>query len=207
MADPIVVDNFLPEMYQSNFYNLLTGPTSDLTYRFNKFSVSGYGHVDAFKHLYYTDVPTQEHIQMNRTFVKNNQVVSKEFYKYFAPIVACFETHTQSKVSNIIRLKANLLINQEGPKTQPPHIDGLKMVDNKYVCEGRKSLIYYVNNSDGDTILYKERFNGEPIGRVTEQLRVSPKKGRAIIFDSNQIHSGSAPTNKAYRVVINCIFG
>lgn len=205
--DAIVIDNFLPEIYVSSFYNLLTGPTTPFTYHFSKFSVSGYGTVDAFKHLYYTDVPTQEHVQMNRTFVKDNIIVSEEFYKNFAPIVACFETHTNTKVSNIIRIKANLLLNQEGPKLQPPHVDGMRMIDNKYVFEGKKSLIYYVNDSDGDTVLYNERFNGEPVGRVTEQLRVTPKKGRAIIFDSNQIHSGSAPTNKAYRVVINCIFG
>jgi hypothetical protein len=205
--DPIVVDNFLPEAYQISFYNLLTGPVSPFTYYFNKFSVNGSGNPDAFKHLYFTDEPTQEHVQFNRDFVKDNQIVNEEFYKNFAPLVACFETHTNSKVGNIIRIKANLLVNQEGPKLQPPHVDGMRMVDDKYICMGKKSLIYYVNNSDGDTILYNERFTGEPVGRVTEQMRVKPKKGRAVIFDSNQIHSGTAPTNKAYRVVINCIFG
>jgi hypothetical protein len=205
--EPIVVDNFLPEIYQSAFYSILTEPTSIFTYTFNKYSVNASGNSDAWKHLFYTDVPTQEHIQFNRTFIKDNKIVNEEYYKYFAPLVACFETHTNTKVGNIIRIKANLLLNQEGPKLQPPHVDGLRLVDDKPVCMGKKSLIYYVNNSDGDTILYNERFTGGPVGRVTEQLRVTPKKGRAIIFDSNQLHSGCAPTNKAYRVVINCIFG
>jgi hypothetical protein len=203
--DPIVIDNFLPEAYQISFYNLLTGPVSPFSWFFNKYSVSA--DPEALAKLFYTDEPTQEHVQFNHNFIKDNKIVSEEFYKNFAPLVACFETHTNSKVEYIQRLKANLLINQEGPKLQPPHVDGLSMVDGKYTCLGKKSLLYYVNNSDGDTILYNERFNGEPVGRVTEQLRVSPKKGRAIIFDSNQIHSGSAPTKKGYRVVINCIFG
>ena len=42
---------------------------------------------------------------------------------------------------------------------------------------------------------------------LTVQQRVSPKKGRAIIFDSHQIHSGQVPENNDYRIVINCIFG
>ena len=57
----------------------------------------------------------------------------------------------------------------------PPHID---MNTNHWV------LLYYVNNSDGDTVLFKD-------DKITELKRVSPKKGRMIFFNGSIFHCGS----------------
>ena len=59
------------------------------------------------------------------------------------------------------------------------------------------SLIYYVTNSNGDTIFYND--NEEEIKRV------SPKKGRILFFDGTIKHSGSYPT-KTTRAIINYNF-
>ena len=63
-----------------------------------------------------------------------------------------------------------------------------------------------MDDSDGDTVLYNEYFTKESVGLVTVQQTVAPKKGRAIIFDSNQIHSGTCPSVHDTRMVINCVF-
>jgi Rps23 Pro-64 3,4-dihydroxylase Tpa1-like proline 4-hydroxylase len=99
------------------------------------------------------------------------------------------------------------LINQRGPYIQPPHADTIEIIEDGVDCLGYKTLLYYVNDSDGDTIFYNECFTGQPVGLVTEQQRVTPKKGRAVIFNSNQIHSGSCPSVNDSRIVINCVFG
>ena len=61
------------------------------------------------------------------------------------------------------------------------------------------SLIYYVKDSDGDTVLYKD-------DKKTEQMRIQPKANRAVIFDSRIWHTGELPVKNQTRIVINYIF-
>ena len=71
----------------------------------------------------------------------------------------------------------------------PPHID----VDiPHWVC------LYYVNDSDGDTVFFKD-------DKVTEIKRVSPKKGRIAFFNGSIFHAGT-PSGTNSRAVINFNF-
>lgn len=74
-------------------------------------------------------------------------------------------------------------------------------------------IIYYINDSDGDTILFtnkkgnsaesiKDNFNSVNTDDFELLKRVSPKKGRVLIFDGNLYHYGEYPT-KGNRFVIN----
>ena len=54
-------------------------------------------------------------------------------------------------------------------------------------------MIYYINDSDGDTFLNK-----------TETKRITPKANSAVIFPSNLWHASSNPT-KGKRIVINYV--
>ena len=59
------------------------------------------------------------------------------------------------------------------------------------------SILYYVNNSDGDTLFFDKKLN------ITK--RVSPRQGRAVIFDSNIKHAANCPINSIYRQVVNIV--
>ena len=92
-----------------------------------------------------------------------------------------------------IRVKSNLNTNKTGYKKtshQPIHND----IDNK---SKKKSIIYYVNDSDGDTIFFDDK--------LKETKRVKPKKGRAIIFDSHILHCGCNPIKNDKRIVISFV--
>ena len=78
------------------------------------------------------------------------------------------------------------------------------------------SIIYYVNNTDGDTIFYNNTL-GDEYENWSEKLlidkdlsyweefkRVSPKKGRVVIFDGKIFHRSSYPT-KENRYIINFV--
>ena len=67
--------------------------------------------------------------------------------------------------------------------------------------EAYTTCIYYVTDGDGDTILFNEK-KGH-IGKLTIQKRVSPKKGRIILFDGNTLHAASPPISNRPRIVIN----
>ena len=197
---PIIIDNFLPEPFQKSFVDLLT--SYEFPWTFFNYSVSEY----SLNEYFYTNEPVKEHVQLRHGFVRDDKVTSEQ-YKHIEILKMLFESHMRTKVTYTHRIKSNLLISQKGPYIQPPHVDVMDMLDGDTNCLGYKTLLYYVNDSDGDTILYNEHFTGEPVGLLTEQQRVSPKQGRAVIFDSNQIHSGSCPSVSDTRLVINSVFG
>lgn len=60
------------------------------------------------------------------------------------------------------------------------------------------TILYYVNNSDGDTYFFE---GPECVNRV------SPVKGTAALYPSCMFHAGSTPVKTETRVVINMCFG
>lgn len=109
------------------------------------------------------------------------------------------------------RLKANLL---HAPFTRSeavhhaPHVDS---AENDYI-----TLLYYVNDSDGDTYLFDKSFDQktintmekytETISNLKPEKKVSPRKGRLLKFKSNRFHASSPPLSHDTRCVINMIF-
>jgi len=67
------------------------------------------------------------------------------------------------------------------------------------------SIIYYVNDSDGDTVLFNESYDGVVPSKLSIMKTVSPKRGRLVVFNSNQFHSSSPPLEKDFRYVINMV--
>ena len=61
-----------------------------------------------------------------------------------------------------------------------PHVD----MDGEH-----HTAVYYVNDSDGDTIIGDEK--------------VSPKANRVVIFDGKTIHNGHSPCEHNNRIIIN----
>jgi hypothetical protein len=108
----------------------------------------------------------------------------------------------QFKSENLFRIKANLLFpfpNDEIDTFNIPHRDTSNQFDKK------KSVIYYVNDSDGDTILFHDKQTTNH-NKIYPDIKVSPKKGRIIIFDSNILHTSSCPKKDRFRIVINFVY-
>jgi len=74
------------------------------------------------------------------------------------------------------------------------------------------SVIYYLNDSDGDTCLYNEEKPLDSTERVsldslTLAKRVKPKANRLLIFQGNHWHSSEYPVISPRRVIFNMNFG
>lgn len=92
----------------------------------------------------------------------------------------------------ILKSKSNIVLNNgllRNKKSHSfPHIDFKK----KHLV-----LLYYVNESDGDTIIFDQIKKNKRIASV------SPKKGRLLVFDGDHYHASSSPQKSDCRIIIN----
>jgi hypothetical protein len=102
---------------------------------------------------------------------------------------------------DVIRIKGNLCtrVCETNPNAhQTPHID----TDTEHWV-----MIYYVNDSDGDTFLFDQRVGANmsqtEINELSVKCRVSPRKGRLLMFNGKYLHAGMHPRKTNYRMVIN----
>ena len=120
------------------------------------------------------------------------------FFDVVYPFFYFLEEKTGLLLGSIERIKANMLMKKDidDDKYNTPHID---------IPTGKmKSLLYYVKDSDGDTFIFNETFQEKR--PLTLRKRITPKKGTAVIFDSNIWHASSNPRQNNTRIVLNFIF-
>ena len=104
--------------------------------------------------------------------------------------------------SRLHRIKANMLLIQDDHNYpynfyNTPHVD--------IIGQDSISLLYYVNDSDGDTFMFNESesFTGDSLSL---QHREPPERNKAVLFDSSKFHCSSSPRKHDKRIVINAAF-
>lgn len=143
----------------------------------------------------YFDYPTLSNVLYNGT--GNGTDLMLEFFPIIARVLSKDITTGESVILDSMRVNMLLPV-RDYPKNAigNPHVDNDKFGDKSFTA------LYYVNDSDGDTILYNETYDSEFGDELTEHVRVSPEKGKLIIFNRNRLHSASLPSS-ACRMVIN----
>lgn len=96
----------------------------------------------------------------------------------------------------MMRCKSNLTSRTVERKLSWPHIDSKKK---HFVA------LYYVNDSDGDTVIYNQKYSGEIYDQseLTVFKTITPKAGSIIIFDGGLFHTNYSPEKNDFRCVIN----
>jgi hypothetical protein len=113
------------------------------------------------------------------------------FFDYFYPVIWFIEDRYKITINELIRVRVGLTLRVDNIKSHHhvPHVD--------YQFP-HKTLLYYINNSDGDTSFYKKTLNGH------EKIdRISPVKNRAVLFDGQTPHASSTPIDNYKRLVLN----
>lgn len=185
-----VIDNFVPKVFQDQLENQLSAVDFTWIY-FPHTSTPNSQGVFVDKNCFDTS-------QFVHRFLADGEPVSN-YYPLVYPFLYFMSIHN-CEVSRFWRCKSNMTL----PITVP---EGTHTYPHTDLDENVKgvSLIYYANDSDGDTIFFEESskdFNGT----LTERQRVSPKKGTAVLFDPSIIHAGQVPKNSKNRLVVNAIF-
>jgi len=107
-------------------------------------------------------------------------------------------------IDEILRVRARLTCQFPGhneSKYCGPHVDF--SMDKKYY-----SLIYYVNDSDGDTFLFNETRDNTNLvfEKPTIRARITPRKGNILVFRGDIYHSGNNPIRNKSRLIVNYDF-
>ena len=116
-----------------------------------------------------------------------------QFFTWFTPILEAIKFEDM----RILRMKMNFNYPYFGNKDSThgiPHVDLPNEKD-------YTTAIYYVTEGDGDTLLFNEK-NGHQ-GPLTIKQRVSPKKGRIILFEGDTLHAACPPISNRPRIVVN----
>lgn len=118
------------------------------------------------------------------------------------------------KIKHLHRIRIGMMTISPRFRINTPHIDILKK---------HKVGLLYLNDSDGETFLYKEKFppiysvSGDPKDvvtyyeqwlnkQVTVMNKIKPEKNKFIMFDGLHYHSSSTPVTTKRRIVVNYVF-
>tara|TARA_Y100001973_G_C5082854_1_gene273372 strand:+ start:223 stop:807 length:585 start_codon:yes stop_codon:yes gene_type:complete len=188
-----VFDNIITKSEQENLKNVLYGPEfcwyyiSDVTTPQNKKQQR-----PALTHIYMKDgTVNSEYYDIIKKISDN---VNKKIKKNLKPTL----------VRSFLQFPLNQ--NYTGTDIDTPHID-LHIPHTVY--------LYYVNDCDGDTVLYnyksKKLTEQDVVKKVTDipfyedikiKKKITPKQGRVVVFDGMTWHSSTQPT-KGPRTIIN----
>lgn len=171
------------EIKQSLIDVIVTDPMRKFAWYYNNSSVSGNKHdsYGGFTHTYCIDNTVNSmYYDLSDNLLKhicNKENINFLFVKRSHSFLLCN--------IKVIKKEHNSSIHRDME---------LADLDFKYI-----SILYYVNDSDGDTIFYDE--NKNIINRI------SPISGTYVIFDSTKLHSATPPTHHKTRYIINYILG
>ena len=130
-----------------------------------------------------------------------NRVLESESFAIFQPVLT--RLHDEVGSFHLVRVRFGINVSDGlfGGVHQP-HID---MHDKHHV------LLYYVNDSDGDTVLYEQTHDhAGPREAVPPTFdvaaTVTTRQGRPVVFDGFQYHSSATPIETPARMFINVDF-
>jgi hypothetical protein len=123
------------------------------------------------------------------------------------PILFIFCEKAKLEYSALLRIRVGLFTRTPGEASHHnPHVD---------FSQPHRTAVYYVNDSDGDTVIFNESIAEVAVEQSAARARgrgfslagtVPPKKGKMIAFDGSYYHASSYPTESAKRIAITFNF-
>jgi len=186
-----IIDNYLAQSYHKEIQNLFTGSDFPWYYNNNITLDNTDGETNTksfneygFSHIFYKD-----------SFFRNSQYAT-----FIKPMLLNLKDTVNCDY--ILRSRADMVMWSLEDFIHSPHVD---------YYYSNVATILYINDTDGDTILYNQEHPGEgkSISKnsgLEIKERVSPKANRLVIFNGAMLHTGSSPTKHKNRILINSNF-
>ncbi len=123
------------------------------------------------------------------------------------PILFIFCEKAKLEFRSLLRIRIGLFTpTPGGAPHHNPHVD---------FSQPHYTAVYYVNDSDGDTVIFNESIDEVSVersadyanqNRFTTAGTVPPQKGKMCAFDGRHYHASSSPTRSAKRIAITFNF-
>ena len=173
-----IIDDVMPVVMQDQLLDICTEPSfqwsfmPDSTYDKRQERIVG----DMNKPSY----PSMSHLAMNEYKPKSGTA------NLIAAHCLCLSDKANINPYFLHRMRFGLYLPlKDAPLHNNMHVD---------IKQPHTVILYYVNDADGDTFFFDR--NRECVDRIT------PKKGRAVVFDGLTLHASSMPS-KNYRISLN----
>ena len=181
-----VIDNFLTPTYFKEIKDLLEGNIFD---------------------WYYQEHISSEFDSSKHSFGFTSWIVGidgrlRKYGDLFTGFLSqCKDIHPDS--DSILRCRADMVVSSGNKHLHSAHID-INDIPH-YSC------VFYINESDGNTVIYNEKsetndFDPKDLN-LTVKCEVEPVPNRLVIFDGQYVHSGHSPVNNKRRIIINTNIG
>ena len=137
--------------------------------------------------------------------LKDGEIAS-QMYNLIYPLMICAFDSVNEPVNNFLRFRLALQTPIGGRYINSAHVDDITP---------HKTAIFYLNNSDGNTILYNETYDPTSNlhsqnyrdtvlkNHLTQIKEVEPIENRLLMFDGLRYHASQRPVNHSYRVILN----
>ena len=200
----IIIDDFIEKEYQEKIKVALLGAEDHRGFQFPWYYIEDVTaayqntsqHRPGLSHQYVMlpdELTGEDDVQLE--YHKVGTVMS-EYHKLFVPMLQRVGFKFGLSDVKVLQGRSFLQfpVNTDGT-IDSPHIDIIGSID--YIV-----ALYYVCDSDGDTVIYEEREENSE-GKYTIKERVTPKKGRLVIFDGALYHAAEQPINSNTRCIVN----
>ena len=186
----LVIDDFIDKEYQEDIKDVLLGKEEwgDLLFPWH--------YIDDVTAAFEDNNqgrPGLSHVYVEYNDDKTSDIVS-DFHDLFIPMLelACETLEVPSARIVQGRSFMQFPLNLQSDEDDTPHID---------LEEGERHIVvlYYVKDSDGDTVIYNQRTESNT---YTVKQKVTPKQGRVVIFDGGQYHTAQQAINSV-RCIVN----
>ena len=124
-----------------------------------------------------------------------NGMIDSPYTNYVLPFI--HQLFDDFNTSTLLRSRLDMTVYNPDGCRHTPHTD-LRVPN--------LTCIYYVNDSDGDTVIYNERQTSNDLPETKEYTiakSVTPRKNRLLVFDGDMIHTGHSPKKHMNRILIN----
>ena len=130
-----------------------------------------------------------EYSGFTHIFYRDNQINSG-FFDKVSNLINLIVEKEKIEYKSLYRAQANLIQNINITDEQLLNSIHYDMPTDNYI-----SIIYYVMDSDGDTVIFDN----------DKEVRIPPNQGSYVIFKSSTKHRATIPKLNKRRMVINCV--
>lgn len=186
MFEPIEIKSVIDKEYQERIYNLVT----DINFSWHFMEDA----TTERKSGTFSDTPAFANLIYHPTNSEN------PYLDFFTPLLDNISQKSGLKVVNLLRMRLGFLLNTKYSFPSTPYTPNTAHRD---FDQDHYTAVYYVNDSDGETVIYHET---NPAEKYHPMHKSMPEQGKVLIFNGWHYHASTCPKMFTKRIALTINF-